>query len=258
MASEEERSIQDHFAERASSYGAGPSWVNDACSLRHVHDEWLRRRPGSLIDVGAGTGAATAFLQPQENSPLVVDCDVSLPMLRAVDRAQSQSGRRSVVADAEALPFSAGSFDMAICRQAFHYFGSPVTAAREVYRVLSAHSVFVVSQIVPFDEEPDLEWWTQLVRMRQPSRRHELSRDSICDVLRASGFVFLRTEEYLARSSLDGWLRRYDCPVRTQAGIRQHFASAPRSVAERRKFEFKSQDVEYTIRWVTVTGEKNL
>ncbi len=106
----------------------------------------LGLRPGdSVLEVGAGTGRNLSFLQaltrnqhggqagghnPESRAPLVVAQDLSGGMLRRLScacRVQSM---------AEALPFSANSFDAVLHYGALNVFGDPGAALAEMLRVV--------------------------------------------------------------------------------------------------------------------------
>jgi ubiquinone/menaquinone biosynthesis C-methylase UbiE len=76
------------------------------------------RRGIDVLDVGAGDGAYALPLA--KGGARLTALDRSLPALRVLDRRARDSGSRLVVvaADAQALPFEAGTFDLAIAAAA--------------------------------------------------------------------------------------------------------------------------------------------
>jgi SAM-dependent methyltransferase len=86
---------------------------------------------GLLVDVGAGTGKASAPLL-QRGIPLVA-VEPSLPMVRQGLKAHSQL--RYICSKAEDLPIASASASVVTCAQAFHWLDSG-RALREFARVL--------------------------------------------------------------------------------------------------------------------------
>jgi SAM-dependent methyltransferase len=83
--------------------------------------------PGQIIlDVGAGTGLLGRGLR--ESGPDVIECDVSVDLLR-------QAVGLTVAARAEMLPFASESFDAVTAGQCWHWFDRAATP-REIARVL--------------------------------------------------------------------------------------------------------------------------
>lgn len=76
--------------------------------------DYVTRPPQRILDLGAGSGSASRALKKRWPKAQVVAVDISLPMARL---ARRNAGRwrpdfAVVCADATALPFAAGSFDL--------------------------------------------------------------------------------------------------------------------------------------------------
>ncbi|MGH2404406.1 MAG: class I SAM-dependent methyltransferase [bacterium] len=107
-------------------------------------------KPGErLLDVGCGTGVianqAARRVRPKGQ---VVGLDISEGMLV---RARADAIRRGVhgwvdyrVGDAEALPFTDGSFDCVMCLFTFMHLPQPERAVSDMYRVLSPRGRVVI------------------------------------------------------------------------------------------------------------------
>ncbi len=131
--------IQRMFAEVAPGYDR----ANRALSLGI--DRWWRRctvrtvavHAGERgVDVCAGTGDLSLALQ--RAGARVVGADFCAPMLvRALAKAARCAAAPSfVAADALALPFRAGSFDFATVAFGIRNVSDPITALRELRRVV--------------------------------------------------------------------------------------------------------------------------
>ena len=89
-----------------------------------------------LLDVGCGTGRFTAFLADVFGSP-VVGVDASVAMLEA--RAPAPGASLAFLgAEVAALPFCAGSFDVALLSMVYHLLTPPTPALAELHRVIRA------------------------------------------------------------------------------------------------------------------------
>lgn len=98
---------------------------------------------GRLLDVGGGTGRASAHLRQQ--AACVVVSDLSRPMLARVCR----KGLLAVLAPAEALPFPDAAFRRILVVDALHHFRDQPAAIRELSRALAPGGRMVI-------EEPDI------------------------------------------------------------------------------------------------------
>ncbi|WP_347402556.1 class I SAM-dependent methyltransferase [Corallococcus macrosporus] len=87
---------------------------------------------GKVLEVGAGTGLALQAYPDTVASVTAVDVD-----LEALVRARARrSGVALLQADAQALPFTDGSFDAVVSSLVFCCVDAPATALAEVMRVL--------------------------------------------------------------------------------------------------------------------------
>lgn len=102
-----------------------------------------------VLDLATGTGLLALLLARRAKE--VTGSDVTPEMLeRAVDRAKKggQENIRFVEAEASSLPFPDASFDLVVCRTAFHHFPEPKKALTEIYRVLGPGGRLVLADVV--------------------------------------------------------------------------------------------------------------
>jgi ubiquinone/menaquinone biosynthesis C-methylase UbiE len=83
----------------------------------------------SLLDSGCGNGRVARLLRERVESVTAIDVAPS-PGWR------DEPGLRFLVADAEALPFDSGSFDVVHSKDSLHHMDAPERALAEYHRVL--------------------------------------------------------------------------------------------------------------------------
>jgi len=123
-----------------------------------IQDAVLRRlgsAPGRVLDLGCGTGELLAKL-PADT--FMTGIDLSVAMLQQGVQKPALGGRL-VAADAHALPLADQSMDVVTCLISFQYYLDPLTALREVHRVLKPGGRFFlgalssrVLEVSPVDE----------------------------------------------------------------------------------------------------------
>ena len=104
-------------------------------------------RPGSVLDVGCGTGIFAARLE-RELAPAggVAGCDLSAGMLaEAAGRSRRVGWVRG---DSAHIPLRNGAVDAVVCTQAFHFFDQPAAWA-EFRRVLAPGGHAMVGMVNP-------------------------------------------------------------------------------------------------------------
>jgi SAM-dependent methyltransferase len=110
-------------------YSPGRTWQSFAAGLAGL------LRLGDVLDVGSGDGAAASALVPYCRSLTCVDASA-----RMVDAARERLARhpraRALVADAQALPFEACTFDVVVLFHTLTYAEHPAKVLAECARVL--------------------------------------------------------------------------------------------------------------------------
>lgn len=108
------RHVRRAFARAATSYDAAAALQREVQSrLLESLDYLEARKPEVVLDIGAGTGHASALMKKRWPKAQVIALDVALPML---DQAKRQAGWwkpfQRLAADATALPLADNSVDV--------------------------------------------------------------------------------------------------------------------------------------------------
>ena len=170
--------------------------------------------PPSTLDVGCGTGNQLVANRAALLSAQLVGVDRSLGMLqqarpKAPDIAWVQ-------ADASALPFPSGSFDLITCQFALHHIQDKVGMLRETLRVLRIDGRLILRNLCP-QECADWLYYDYFPDARMIDLEDFWPPETIMAEMDATGFVavteereHLRFEQDL-RSWLDNVRRRDTC-----------------------------------------------
>ncbi len=152
----EEDSRLDAAGVRRSFDRASASYEATAVLQARVADELLQRvaffqlDPRLVVDLGAGTGRATAELKRRYRRAMVVALDVAPGMLREARRHQRWFRRfERVCANVLRLPFADASVDIAFSNLMLQWCGDLDTAFTEVRRVLKPDGLFAFTTFGP-------------------------------------------------------------------------------------------------------------
>jgi ubiquinone/menaquinone biosynthesis C-methylase UbiE len=148
---------QTVFAQRASFYTTSPAHTDKTVLDRVV--ELARPKPIDLVlDVATGTGHTAFALAPHVHQ--VIAIDLTPEMIAQGEKLKAASAMQNVefrIADAHALPFDDGTFDLVTCRRAAHHFVNLAGALHEMKRVLRIGGRLIVDdRSVPEDDFVDV------------------------------------------------------------------------------------------------------
>src|ERR1700730_14869998 len=121
------RKLAGEYARRWSAYVAA--------STRETLRRTSLGAADRLLDVGCGTGAFVSAVRCATPEVRVVGVDL-VPAMLVVARGRVGAGTALGAADAEALPFRAGAFDVVVSSSSFHYWSHPGAGLAEIARVL--------------------------------------------------------------------------------------------------------------------------
>jgi len=124
----------------------------------------------ALLDVGAGPGTITADLAALVARVTATEVgEAELALTRATIAERRLANVEFAVADAHALPFPDGAFDVAHAHQVLQHVGDPVRALRELARVTAPGGLVAVRDgdyggFVWWPRLPELDEWLRLYR----------------------------------------------------------------------------------------------
>ena len=162
-----------------------------------------RLAPKRVLEIAAGTGIVTRALSQKLPAVPIVATDLNQPMLdHAAERLTSEpiTWRQ---ADAQALPFEDGSFDVLVCQFGVMFFPDKATAFSEARRALAPGGHFLFSVWDRIEENEIAEAVSRGVASlfskdppgflaRTPHGYHDLA--AISAALKHSGFSAVRGE----------------------------------------------------------------
>ena len=111
-------------------------------------------RPGRVLEIAAGTGIVTEALAAALPDAEIVATDLNQAMLDVAATRGLPARVTFRTADAQDLPFAAGSFDLVVCQFGIMFFPDRVGACREAMRVLAPGGRFLFSTWDRLDRNP--------------------------------------------------------------------------------------------------------
>jgi SAM-dependent methyltransferase len=140
----------------------------------------------------------------------VVGVDLTEAPLKIAERTRQIRGLANVsfrTADAEALPFSDGVFDLAVCRFAFHHFEHPAQVLDEMCRVCHSGATIAVEDLYASEVPSRASYYNDSERLRDHSHTHALAPTELIEMLTRAGVELQRLYSDELIVDMDSWLQ---------------------------------------------------
>jgi ubiquinone/menaquinone biosynthesis C-methylase UbiE len=211
--------VQKHFGAAASAYVTSPVHAKGA-SLGRLVDLAEPASDWRMLDIATAAGhTALAFAPHVAN---VIATDLTREMLTEATKLAAERGVGNVEfreADAEALPFPDGSFDLVTCRIAAHHFPNVPAFVAEVARVLKPGGTLGLVDNVSPDAEttpgfpPEelaqaAETYNTFEKLRDPSHGRCLTSGEWIEMLGRYRFAVAHAEHLPKEMDFAPWVKR--------------------------------------------------
>lgn len=189
--------VVGHFTARASRYDRSSAWCTDD-ALAEMIVRLARPGPGDrVLDVACGTGLVSRAFKGRVGR--VVGLDITADM---AEQARSHLDEL-VIAPAEKMPFDSGFFDIVVSRQGVQFMDLP-DAIAEMARVTRPGGRIVIVNLCAYGPE-DREEYFEILRLRNPVRRHFFLPDDLGRLLTDAGCDPVTEERYVSVEDVDVW-----------------------------------------------------
>lgn len=220
---------------------------------------WAQPQPGwRVLDVATGGGHTALKFAPHVRQ--VVATDLTEKMLAAARDflLGQQAGQfRFSLADAEALPFAGGSFDLVTCRIAAHHFPNPPRFVQETARVARPGGlVLIQDQLMP-DDSQARNSVNDFERYRDPSHHQALSLGEWRSILAACGLEVQAVETLVKRHNLVYWAEMQGATAEMIAALQARLDDMPPIARDwLQPQDWGTPQASFAIHHVIISGRK--
>lgn len=261
MSSEQERAIrrrvQAQFGDKAEAYAASAIHADPAHLVRLL--DLLQPQPGwRVLDVAAGAGHTAHALARHAASVVAADLIPSMAAkARALALEKGLSNLAVLAADAGALPFAAGSFDLVTVRLAPHHFPDIGRFLAEARRVLPPGGrLAVVDNVVPGSlrtgkqarlQQAAGRYVNAFERLRDPSHVRCLSLYEWRQAFTGAGLTIEHEETAWKWLDFGPWAARMAVTEPTLTRLRVLLLRAPNAVLEFLSPEIRGDTIRFRL-----------
>lgn len=186
-SSDHKNTIREEFTKQATAYAENAS-LTDSEKVAHLVRSTDVFSEARVLEVATGPGHVAFGFADECNTVVGLDL-TKAPLViaeqtrreRSVDNVHFQQG------DAENLPFSRDTFDIVVCRLAFHHFENPLEVLQQMVRVCRPDGTVAVADLV-VSEHPDRgEYQNEFERLRDPSHVRALPLSELLELFTEGG-----------------------------------------------------------------------
>ncbi len=204
--------VQEEFTRQADAYAVAPSII-DPARLGRLVQAVAPAAGARLLEVATGPGHVALAFAPHCRE--VIGLDLTEAPLVIAEKARLERGLANVrfqTGDAEKLPFEDGSFDVVVCRFAYHHFEDPPLVLAEMTRVCRAGGSVAVEDIIVSEHAGRAAYHNRFENLRDQSHTHAFPLSRLLQIFAANGLEVERvtTDSYDVQA--EAWLSRAQTP----------------------------------------------
>jgi ubiquinone/menaquinone biosynthesis C-methylase UbiE len=248
--------VQKQFGAHAEAYATSRVHAQGA-SLKRLVDLIQPQPEWQVLDVATAAGHTAFAFAPHVAH--VTATDITPEMIPMAAKLAAERGITNVTletADAEELPYTAGSFELVTCRIAPHHFLHIDRFISEAVRVLRPNGILaVVDNVVP-DAPAAGEYINAFEKLRDPSHGRALSVAEWLAAFEQAGLTLLHHEVAPKSMEFTPWAERMGASPEVIAELRRRLVEAPPPAAEFFKSYTTENELFFNLDEAIILGRK--
>lgn len=215
--------LRNYFRQRAPGYASRVSTYTDANLAMLCWEVLPRKNFQSILDLGAGQGHFSYLLSPHFPDKTIF-FDISPEMLQeGVRRGLIPKDRIRVGDVNKGLPFSSKTFDLVLCRYAWHDFRHQERIAKEVARVLMSNGVFLFVDMCPYPEASSyVHLYNALHSLKTKLPTNIVTWERLLGMAKNAGLELLSKRWYVSEVALRNWVEEGQITEEESESIRRN------------------------------------
>lgn len=220
--------------------------------------ELIQPEPGwQALDVAAGAGHTALAFAP--HVARVVAADLTDAMLAKTAELAAARGRANVetrLADAEALPFEAATFDLVTCRLAMHHFPQPRQALAEFARVLRPGGVLGLTDNVTVPDKQPAGYYNAIEMLRDPSHHWVYPLARLQTMVEDAGFRVEAVRQLSKELEFHAWADRQAVSDEVKAKLLDMMRAMPDALQPLFQPRWADETLYFSLWEVVMVGRK--
>ncbi len=178
-------------------------------------------------------------------------------MVESAELLKTGAGIRHVkfrIADAGDIPYQAGSFDVVVCRFAFHHFSHPEKVLDEMARV-SRRDVMLIDGVSSEDDEQS-RYLNEIEKIRDKSHVKLYKKSELKAMLKNAGLKPLKIAHQPLDQYLDEWIDRANPPDADRKVVEDRISRCLKEDLCGLDVRFEDGRIKFTYDTITILARK--
>jgi len=218
--------VRDQFTRQAQAYADTEQAKDDDAHARLAALVGARATD-RVLDVACGPGFLTLAFAARCAEAVGVDAtDALLDIARANAQARRVANVRFESGDATELRYADESFDVVVCRAAFHHFPNPGRVLGEMRRVVRAGGAVMVADFVTSSDKAAARAHNAIERLCDPTHVRALPADELRALFIEHDLGVVTDLPGRMHYGVTEWIAHGGPDAAVEAEIRRRFAAA--------------------------------
>lgn len=255
-SSDHKRTVREEFTKQAAAYATNAS-ITDPETIDRLVGATDPSPDARVLEVATGPGhVAFGFAAVCDE---VVGLDLTSAPLAIAKETKREQGVNNVhfqKGDAETLPFEENSFDIVVCRLAFHHFADPSGVLQQMARVCRPNGTVAVADLVVSEYSERGTYQNRFERLRDPSHVRALSLSGLMGLFTETGVEITDVFTGELVQDVEQWLSNAQTPDNRATEARDMIErDASEDLSGTRPF-WRDRKLYFTQRTATVVGRR--
>ncbi|WP_224338132.1 class I SAM-dependent methyltransferase [Haloprofundus halobius] len=255
-SSNHKSTVREEFTKQATAYAANAS-LTDPEKVDRLIRATNASSDARVLEVATGPGhIALGFADVCDE---VVGIDLTEAPLVIAEETRQKRGVTNVhfqKGDAEMLPFDDNTFDIVVCRLAFHHFENPSRVLQQMARVCRPNGTVGVADLIVSEYSKRGNYQNRFEQLRDPSHVRALSMSSLIELFTENGLEVHNVETGVLVPEVEQWLSNAQTPDSRADKVREMIKEdANEDLSGARPF-WQNGDLHFVQRTAIIIGRR--
>jgi len=226
------KKVLEQFGKNAQEYVDSP--IHSSRDDLEILEAWAKAEmPAAALDIATGGGHAANTVAPWAGQ--LTALDLTPEVLHAAEAYIARNEHSNVAfvqGDAETLPFSANTFELAVCRIAAHHFPDVDAFVSEAVRVIKPGGCLLLLDNVAAEADALDKLYNEIEKRRDPSHARAWKKSEWLRKVEIAGLETEQLLQFQKTFQFESWCRRMKFDGEPKEALERMMLEQPAAVRQ--------------------------